>query len=171
MLQLACELKPAIERFALVEKKFLHCPTESDWANVTALVDCLKVFYDATVKLSGTKYPTLNMFYPEFCEVCLTIKKMRSSHLPFIKEMSKSMYDKWNKYWMSSSALLALACVMDPRCKLVVVEYYYKLMHPEDVERFMAEVKVCLNALFKEYLEAHSKAGDNQAASSSLTAR
>jgi hypothetical protein len=47
----------------------------------------LKVFYDAILKLSGIKYPTLNLFFPEFCEVYLSIKKMCSSPYPFIVNM------------------------------------------------------------------------------------
>jgi hypothetical protein len=49
---------------------------------------CLKVFYDAILKLSGTKYPTLNMFFPEFCDVYLSIKKIGSSSYPFIVKIS-----------------------------------------------------------------------------------
>jgi hypothetical protein len=172
MLQLALELRQAINRFATLDKKFMFCPSELDWENVKALVDCLKVFYDATLKLSGTKYPTINLFFPEFCEVFLVIKKMSTSPLPFIVAMSKEMHAKWDKYWTSGNMLLAIVCVLDPRCKLTVVEYYFKELYPGgDHESFIASLKACMNALFSEYLEAHNKVAEQQASSSSISSR
>jgi Domain of unknown function (DUF4413) len=57
----------------------------------------------------------------------------------------------------SGSALLVITCVLDPRCKMIVVEYYYQAMHPKDYQRVIARLKACLNELFNEYLEEHSK--------------
>jgi hypothetical protein len=37
--------------------------------------------------LSGTKYPTLNLFFPEFCEVYSSIKHMSNNAYPFIIKM------------------------------------------------------------------------------------
>jgi hypothetical protein len=122
------------------------------------LVECLKVFYDATVKLSGTKYTTINLFFPEFCEVFLSIKNMGNSLYPFIVHMGKSMFEKWQKYWTSGNVLLALSCVLDPRSKMSVVEYYSKMMlSASELENFLANLKVCMEALFNEYLVKHSK--------------
>jgi hypothetical protein len=50
---------------------------------------CLKVFYDATLKLSAMKYPTLNLFFSEICEVYLSIKQMNSSAYPFIVKIGQ----------------------------------------------------------------------------------
>jgi hypothetical protein len=77
MLQLALELCEAINRFATLDKRYLLYPSLKDWDNLNALVGYLKVFYDATMKLSGTKYPTL-----------------RSSYFPFIVQMGKEMFEK-----------------------------------------------------------------------------
>jgi hypothetical protein len=57
-------------------------------------MDCLKVFYGSTLKFSGTKYLTLNIFFPEFCEVYISIKKMESRPYPFIVMMGKKMFSK-----------------------------------------------------------------------------
>jgi hypothetical protein len=75
MLELALELREAISRYAALDRRFILNPSELDWDKMKALMECLKIFYDATLKLSGTKYPTLNLFFPEFCEIYLKIKK------------------------------------------------------------------------------------------------
>ncbi|KAJ3685482.1 hypothetical protein LUZ61_014646 [Rhynchospora tenuis] len=132
MLQLALELKKAISRYAKVDSTFELYPTDQEWKAVEALVPHLKVFYNVTNKLSGTKYPTLNLFFPEYCEVYLTLMKMSKSPYAFIVNMSHEMIKKWDKYWMAGNVLLAIACVLDPRCKLDVVEYYFKMLNPEE---------------------------------------
>jgi Domain of unknown function (DUF4413) len=119
---------------------------------------CLKVFYDATLKLSGTKYPTLNLSFLKFCEVYLSIKQINSSAYPFIVKMETKMFAKCDKYWTSGNTLLAIACVLDPRCQLAVVEYYIENIYACDkCSRFIVNLKSCMNELFKEYSEAHSR--------------
>ncbi|KAJ1690624.1 hypothetical protein LUZ63_014779 [Rhynchospora breviuscula] len=166
MLELALELREAINRYASLDKRYTSKPSEQDWERLKALVQCLKPFYDATLKLSGTKYPTLNLFFPEFCEVYLSIKKMGSSPHPFVVQMSLEMFSKWDKYWKDGNIILAIACVLDPRCKLTVVEYYMEQMYPEQCATFMNNMKNCMNEVFKDYVLAHSKLVQNQAGSS-----
>lgn len=156
MLSLALELKDAIKRYAALDRNFTYNPTESDWVNMRALMDCLKIFYDATMKFSGSKYPTLNLFFPEFCEVYISIKGMESSSHPFIVKMGIEMYAKWDKYWTSGNMLLAMACVLDPRCKMHVVDYYVRQMYPDECDTFMLHLKICIDALFQEYVVAHT---------------
>jgi hypothetical protein len=94
MLELALQLQEAINRYVAIDKRYKLNLSEQEWEKVKELIVCLKVFYDATLKLSGTKYPTLNLFFPKFCEVYLSIKKMDSSSYPFIVKMSIEMFVK-----------------------------------------------------------------------------
>ncbi|KAJ4771400.1 Zinc finger BED domain-containing protein DAYSLEEPER [Rhynchospora pubera] len=169
MLALSLELKQAISRYALLDPNSALYPKDKDWEHVEALVCHLKVFYDVTNKLSGTKYPTLNMFFPEYCEVYLTLIKMSTSPYAFIVNMSHEMLKKWDKYWKAGNVALAIACVLDPRCKLDVVEYYFKMLHPDECPRFMDNLRACLTQLFKEYFDAHSKDTQNQASTSTTS--
>jgi Domain of unknown function (DUF4413) len=89
--------------------------SEQEWKKIKKLLVCLKVFYDATLKLSDIKYPTLNLFFPEFYEVYLSIKKMNTSQYLFIVKMSTEIFAKRDKYWTSENTLLTIACVLDPR--------------------------------------------------------
>ncbi|KAJ1686724.1 hypothetical protein LUZ63_018114 [Rhynchospora breviuscula] len=157
MLELALELKPAIMRYALLDKKFSKALSDSQWGILKELVKHLKVFYEATLKLSGTKYPTLNLFFSEFCEVCLTIKRMASNEYPFIVNMGTQMHAKFNKYWSMGNSLLAIACVLDPRCKLDVVQYYMEEMCPDECENFISNIRECMSELYNEYVKAKAE--------------
>ncbi|KAJ4769470.1 Zinc finger BED domain-containing protein DAYSLEEPER [Rhynchospora pubera] len=157
MLELALELKPAIVRYASLDKKFSKALSDSQWGILNELVKHLKVFYEATLKLSGTKYPTLNLFFSEFCEVFLTIKRMASNEYPFIVNMGTQMHAKFNKYWSMGNSLLAIACVLDPRCKLDVVQYYMEEMCPDECENFISNIKECMSELYNEYVQAKAE--------------
>ncbi|KAJ4768973.1 Zinc finger BED domain-containing protein DAYSLEEPER [Rhynchospora pubera] len=157
MLELALELKLAIVRYASLDKKFSKALSDSQWGILNELVKHLKVFYEATLKLSGTKYPTLNLFFSEFCEVYLTIKRMASNEYPFIVNMGTQMHAKFNKYWSMGNSLLAIACVLDPRCKLDVVQYYMEEMCPDECENFISNIKECMSELYNEYVQAKAE--------------
>ncbi|KAJ1689265.1 hypothetical protein LUZ63_013420 [Rhynchospora breviuscula] len=157
MLELALELKPAIMRYASLDKKFSKALSDSQWGILKELVKHLKVFYEATLKLSGTKYPTLNIFFSEFCEVYLTIKRMASNEYPFIANMGTQMHTKFNKYWSMGHSLLAIACVLDPRCKLDVVQYYMEEMCPDECENFISNIRECMSELYNEYVKAKAE--------------
>ena len=83
---------------------------------------------------------------------------MLVSDLPCIVDMGRKMFEKWVKYWNLGNTLLAIACVFDPRCKLMAVEYYYKSIDPEGCDKFMEIVKTCMEALFIEYVERQKMA-------------
>jgi hypothetical protein len=94
--------------------------------------------------------------------VYFTIKKMETSPFDFVVRMGKEMFNKWDKYWSGGNALLAIACILDPRCKMEVVEYYYKMIDPDGCVRFLANIKNCMKDLFKEYVQAHTTSQQNQ---------
>ncbi|KAJ1684959.1 hypothetical protein LUZ63_016349 [Rhynchospora breviuscula] len=167
MLDLALQLRPAIDRYAALDKNYKLKLDDEEWEAVEALMDSLKIFYRTTLKFSATKYPSLNFFFTEMCEVYINIKKMESSPYPFIVLMSQKMFPKWERYWTNGNTLLAIACVLDPRCKITVVEYYFKMMYPTNYEWYISNLNACISALFKEYLEAHSNKSQSQPGSSS----
>jgi Domain of unknown function (DUF4413) len=157
MLELALQLQEAINRYVALDKRYKLNPSEQEWEKVKELVVCLKVFYDATLKLSGTKYPTLNLFFLELCEIYLNIKKMRSSSYPFIVKLGTKIFAKWDKYWSSKNTLLVIVCVLDLRCKLADVEYYIQQIYANECAWFINNLNNYINELFQKYAEAHSK--------------
>jgi Domain of unknown function (DUF4413) len=78
----------------------------------------------------------------------LVLKKMENSPHSFIVKMGIEMFTKWDKYWTNGNMLLAMACVLDPRCKLAVVEYYIQQMYSNECGNFIANLKSYIDALF-----------------------
>ncbi|KAJ3706101.1 hypothetical protein LUZ61_009806 [Rhynchospora tenuis] len=162
MLELALELKPAICRYPNFDKRYILKISDLQWEAIKALAADLKVFYGATLKLSGTKYPTLNLFFTEFCEVFIIIKRMATSPYPFIVKMGAQMLNKFDKYWTIGNSLLAIATVLDPRCKIDVIEYYMTELCPQACGSFINNLRNCMKEMFNEYVEAYADGPSDQ---------
>jgi hypothetical protein len=63
MLELALELREAIKRYVIIDKRYTLNPSEQEWDKVKHLVVCLKVFYDATLKSFSYRYNFFNHCY------------------------------------------------------------------------------------------------------------
>lgn len=69
----------------------------------------------------------------------------------FIASMAQSMKDKFDKYWEKSNTALAVACFLDPRYKMKVVEFYYTEMSDDYGFDAMYEFKKVLQKLYDSY--------------------
>ena len=104
-------------------------PSEDDWKFARELCDRLKMFYDVTELLSGTRYVTTNLFFPKICNIFLAIRKWQSSDIPVVEEMSTKMKEKFNKYWSDVHGLMAVATILDPRYKLQLLNALFLKIH------------------------------------------
>ncbi|KAJ3687865.1 hypothetical protein LUZ61_017029 [Rhynchospora tenuis] len=119
------------------------------------------------LKKAIIRYAKLDVRYPyslsdEQWDHVVTLHGHLKVPYPFIVDMGKEMFLKWNKYWENGNVLLAVACALDPRCKLHVVEYYFKMLHPSELQDFMTNLKQCFDDMFNEYLLANTKASQSQ---------
>ncbi|KAJ1695545.1 hypothetical protein LUZ63_012243 [Rhynchospora breviuscula] len=84
---------------------------------------------------------------------------------------------RWNSTYLMLELALELReainryATLDKRYKLTVVKYYMEQMYPEDSATFIFNMKNCMNKLFKEYVQAHSRMVQNQAGSSTQQLR
>ncbi|KAI7965271.1 hypothetical protein MJO29_003369 [Puccinia striiformis f. sp. tritici] len=63
MIESSLPLKLAFQQLSMDDDKFEVSPSSLDWEELAAMKDFLKPFYEATLELSGTKYPTMNHTY------------------------------------------------------------------------------------------------------------
>ena len=131
-------------------------PAEDDWKFARELCDRLKVFYDVTKLLSGTKFVTANLFFPKICNILLVIRKWQSSDIPKVEEMSIKMKEKFNKYGSDVHRLMAIAAVLDPRYKLQLLNALFLKIHGLESVAMEAvnKVKDLLYNLVLEYQDS-----------------
>jgi hypothetical protein len=152
MLETVQKFREAFNRMQERDVAYNLAPSDDDWNNVSIVRQCLKVFYDVTKRVSGTKYPTASLYFNDFCGIYLLLRKWEHNENNFVAEMAKPMLEKFEKYWRIANKLLTFATILDPQYKLKSIEYYYRLIYGE----FLSEVKIegvkkSFGELFDEY--------------------
>lgn len=174
MLRDALYYRKAFERLQEIEKKRFEgiTPSAAEWDKALTLCKCLKKFNDVTELLSGTSYPTANLFYSNFCDIRAIIYEWCNSNDDTIRNMAHSMRAKFEKYWKKSNVALAVASFLDPRIKIKAVEYYMRKFHGRvlyqaKVEEFMVVVKQMYQAYASSYTKSSTSPSFNVNASES----
>ena len=74
MLKTACFYEKAFEKYEEIETEFRSdlgddIPDFLDWQCVRQMVDMLQIFYDITMKISGSQFVTANTFFSEISDL------------------------------------------------------------------------------------------------------
>ncbi|XP_059453467.1 zinc finger BED domain-containing protein RICESLEEPER 2-like [Corylus avellana] len=137
-------------------RKGLGPPKEDDWNNVRHFVHFLKVFYDVTMKISGSLYSTANLFFQQLCSARRQVLNYAGSPDPLVSAMARQMKVKYDKYWENFekiNRLLFVAVVLDPRYKLVAFEYWCQMnLSHELAKNLVDKLKEDLNNIFDQYV-------------------
>ncbi|XP_031264918.1 zinc finger BED domain-containing protein RICESLEEPER 2-like [Pistacia vera] len=165
MLEAALKFQKAFELLALEDSKYADeltssdrsrgLPMSTDWEYAHYLLSFLKVFYDATLRVSGSLYVTSNAYMREIIGVRLKISTWCKSPDLGLRNMATRMKVKFDKYWSNVdniNIMLFIAEVLDPRHKLEYV--YWVVNEAYDVvvaNKLMRKMKEALLSLFEQY--------------------
>lgn len=133
-------------------------PQKTDWDSARYFIEFLKVFYKVTMKISGSRYLTSNLFFNELVKMHLNIEKMCSSGDSRCCDMARRMKEKYDKYWKNIdniNFLLYVAVLLDPRKKMQYVEFTFAQIYVGEREKqiLMKErAKNTLEVLYKDYV-------------------
>ncbi|XP_073300079.1 zinc finger BED domain-containing protein RICESLEEPER 2-like isoform X3 [Primulina huaijiensis] len=155
MLKVAISLKEVFPRFKDQEPSYIDCPMEEDWEKLQKVFPILKVFYDATKIISGTEYPTSNLFLNEVYRVKMVLDEKSLDEEEFIRKMVQKMKSKFDKYWEECNLLMSIGSILDPRCKMRVLEFTFPgLYSTGDAQDNIMIVRRVLYDIYKEYAES-----------------
>jgi len=119
------------------------------------ILPLLELFYNATVRISGSCYVTSNMYMFAVFGIGKKIKEMCNHPDTRIKSAAEGMKMKYDKYWgdpNSLNMLLLIALVLDPRHKLKFIIWYADNHFGSDEAKcFKDQVYSSFNLLFNEY--------------------
>ncbi|XP_058783355.1 zinc finger BED domain-containing protein DAYSLEEPER-like [Vicia villosa] len=90
-------------------------PEANDWEDVHDIFKFLEVFADVTSIISGTSYPTPNLFLAKLYRVKVLLDKPScTSSNPQLQAFANEMKLKYDKYWSESNTLISIGAVLDP---------------------------------------------------------
>jgi len=74
-------------------------PNEKNWEKIGTFLPCLKIFYDATLKLSGSYYVNGNSYAPKIYGIGWTISSFLTHEDEGTRNMAQKMKLKRDKNW------------------------------------------------------------------------
>lgn len=135
-------------------------PVVADWEQAKVFLKFLKIFYDLTLKFSGSLYVTSNLFFQEIFGVQVQLNDLIRESDNLLARMALRMQQKYNKYWGAPEKLNLLtyiATVLDPRFKFEVVKNGLKyLFNPIIAEELIVRTEKMLQSLYTFYKETNS---------------
>jgi hypothetical protein len=140
------------------EKEGLGPPRFVDWNRIRIFLKFLKLFYDATMRLSGSLYCTSNMYFQEICGIQMHLQEYIDSGDSVLSAMAERMMLKYNKYWGDLgnndkvNLMMFVAVVLDPRTKLESLEYWFKdVLGANECREMVKKLRSCIDKLYDYY--------------------
>lgn len=136
-------------------------PTEEDWKKIGTFLPFLKIFYDATIKLSRSHYVTGSSYVPEIYGIGWTISSFLTHEDERIRNMAEKMKLKRDKYWSNVNninVLLFIVMGLHPRYKMKYVEWLVRSSYDfENAVLLSSKIIVALRDLVDFYGSSQPK--------------
>ena len=117
MLERALQLKYISILFEFQEK--MDSISENEWNDLQSIHILLQGFYEATLALEASIYPTISNALVIFAVLRQNLVNFKDSSVDVIRNMVNSIYSKLQEYWSNIISLpCVVAAVLDPRIKL-----------------------------------------------------
>ncbi|KAA8536894.1 hypothetical protein F0562_029372 [Nyssa sinensis] len=157
MLATALKFREVFPRYQDRDSSFIYVPSVEDWVKVEHVCHFLGTFNVVTNIISGTEYPTANLFLSELWRIKVLLNEKSVDDNEFIRAMASMMKAKFDKYWSECNLLMAIAAILDPRYKMIIVNYCFPDIYPEaEANRNIVTVKQALYEIYNEYVVTHA---------------
>ncbi|GKA01116.1 zinc finger BED domain-containing protein RICESLEEPER 2-like protein [Tanacetum coccineum] len=158
MLVGAYKFKEVFPKYEERDPDFDSCPLKDDWVRVEQICEILEVFNNVTHIISGSDYPTSNLFLCEVYKVKQVLDGKKDDESEFIRKMVEKMKEKFDKYWAEVHLLMAIAAVLDPRVKMWSLEFIFpKIYNSVDAKDLIKMVEQTLRSLHSEYVTIYNE--------------
>ncbi|KAG6501116.1 hypothetical protein ZIOFF_040984 [Zingiber officinale] len=154
------EFKEAFKMFKERDLFYGCCPQEGEWNKAQKICSLLEAFWTATHIISGSEYPTSNLFLQEVQKIKSALDIYAQHEDLFLKQLASKMKEKFEKYWSDCNLLMAIAAVLDPTKKMLAVEFCFPKLYSElDASKHISKVKEIINSLYEEYVVEETNKG------------
>ncbi|XP_042466348.1 zinc finger BED domain-containing protein RICESLEEPER 2-like [Zingiber officinale] len=148
MLSCALKFKEVFQMFKECDHFYGCCPQEEEWNKAQKICSLLETFWITTHIISGSEYPTSNLFLQEVQKIKSSLDTYAQHEDLFLKQLASKMKEKFDKYWGDCNLLMAITVVLDPtkkNVKEIINSLYEKYVveetnngapHPSESESF-----------------------------------
>ncbi|KAI4346227.1 hypothetical protein L6164_013296 [Bauhinia variegata] len=179
MLEAALRFQAAFEKLEDDDKSYvehfgeLGPPSASDWLNAKVFLKFLKIFYDATMILSGTLHITANSAFHQLALILIELNTWCVADDSLLRGMAMEMKKKYDKYWgnvQNINPIIYFGVIFDPRYKIKFIEWTFEKMYSDDVltrHDMYIRIKNMLSKLYSWYSIAYQQGKESTQESSS----
>jgi hypothetical protein len=153
MLETCLELKTAFESLTQQDLEYTFAPSLQEWEKAQMVNKLLKTFYSATNVISGSLYPTANLYFHEIWEVKIALDNQVPEANVELSETIQHMQKKFKKYWKLTWLQVSFPVIFDPKFKFDFVEFRLKKAFGTVGDSKVASLKKALLDLYKDYSE------------------
>ncbi|CAN1777208.1 Zinc finger BED domain-containing protein RICESLEEPER 2 [Linum perenne] len=136
---------------------------DEDLVKVSHVRQFLEVFSYVTTLISGSSYPTTNIFLPELWSIKRLLKQTLGSSITSMRTMAAKILEKFDKYWGQCNLVVSFAIVLDPTNKFTIIYVMYPdLYDSSESSYYIGLVREKLTKLYDEYdTEFRAKNNEN----------
>lgn len=121
------------------------------------------MFNVVTHIIYGSDYPTANLYLPQVYNIKLLLDEKAFSENDFIRRMSFEMKKKFDKYWGEVNMLMVIASILDPRCKMKLVEFSFNQIYPgQEGKTHIKRAQELLYSVYGEYVASMNAESSDQ---------
>jgi len=125
---------------------FPDLPTDEEWSRIEKICDLFQPFDEITTIISGTKYPTANLYLKNVWKIENFLSSWSSCEDVILRSMATKMREKFKDYWDNYSMILSFVVILDPRYKFQFIMYCFQTLDPETSE---LKSKIVKDQLYK----------------------
>ncbi|XP_013617812.1 PREDICTED: zinc finger BED domain-containing protein RICESLEEPER 1-like [Brassica oleracea var. oleracea] len=152
MLERALKYRKAFVKLETFDKKgYKTAPTAEEWTKAANICDFLGPFAVITSLMSGSNYPTANLYFYQVWLIHDWLRRNEESDDEIVRHMVPPMKEKFNKYWDEVSCVFAMVVVFDPRFKLSIVEFCLGKLDMSTRDAKVKNLREKLSILFETY--------------------
>jgi hypothetical protein len=115
MLESVVALRKAFDSLELQDHKYTFAPSFEEWQKVDVMCRVLKEFYDETELISGSKYPTSNLYFHQMWKIKILLENENFEEVATeVSNVLKVMKKKFTKYGKTPYISLCVLVIFDP---------------------------------------------------------
>ncbi|KAL2905114.1 Zinc finger BED domain-containing protein RICESLEEPER 2 [Bienertia sinuspersici] len=156
MLDCAIKFRKVFPRYALHDHNYKFCPQDDEWEKLEKVLRILQVSKNVTNIISGSEYPTSNLFLSGVRKIKVMLDNKVESPDEFVRDMVQYMKQRFDKYWSECNMVMALGALLDPRFKMKVIWVTFpQLFASHNASENINMVRDVLYQLYSEYVKMH----------------
>nr|KJB19003.1 hypothetical protein B456_003G080400 [Gossypium raimondii] len=115
------------------------------------------LFNEVTNIISGSEYPTSNLFLPKLWSIKELLMEKSLSEELWMRQIADKMKRKFDQYWGEFNFLISIAAILHPRNMMKLIYFNFRVIYfEEEAPRQIHIVHDSLYELYKAYVDEYA---------------